>query len=289
MFLRDSPEPMLDIEYAKCDMVCMNRLKNSMESLPDIRMIQRENQTKNSYFWDNAVRQPEPGLVVQQTLKGSAFIEDSTGRRLVKAGQAMLFRYGEKSCYGLDRDCERPYELCWTYLVGSVGLLEIADGIRREFGSVVRMRMDGEAGLLMRRLHQDFSSGNLPNRFYSAECAYRLLISIYREQVEDTRGNDPVSYGRHLLESRFRSPFNLKEWSEKIGISREHFTREFHQRYGETPAAYLRRLRLEHAHILLKNQTLNLQDVAAASGFASAQTFHRAYKNYFGVSAGQQR
>ncbi|MEX2605971.1 MAG: AraC family transcriptional regulator [Kiritimatiellia bacterium] len=267
----------------------MNRLIISMESLPDIRIIQREKQTKNSYYWDNAVRQPEPGLVVQQTLKGSAFIEDSSGRHLVKPGHAMLFQYGEKSCYGLDRDCERPYELCWTYLVGSAGFMEIAAAIRREFGSVVRMSIDGEASLLLRRLHQDFNSGNLPNRFYSAECAYRLLISMYREQVEETRGNDPISYGRHLLESQFRSPFNLKEWADKIGISREHFTREFHQRYGESPAAYLRRLRLEHAHILLKNRTLNLQDVASASGFASAQTFYRAYKTYYGVSAGRQR
>lgn len=259
---------------------------NSLNSLPDIRIVQREKQTKRSYFWDNARRQPDPGLVVQQTLAGSAFYEDGTGRQWVKPGQAMLFGYAEDSQYGLDENCDLPYELCWIYLAGPEGLLALASEIRRAFGSVVQMRLDGEAGLLLRRLHGDFSTGNLPNRFYLAECAYRLLISIYREQVEDTCGNDPIAYGRHLLESQFRSPFNLKEWSDRIGISREHFTRGFRERYGETPAAYLRRLRLEHAHILLRNRTLNLHDVAAASGFASAQTFHRAYKTHFGVPAG---
>lgn len=267
----------------------MKSIQSPLDSLPDIRIIQHEIQTKNTYFWDNSRRQPERGLVVQQTLAGSAFYEDASGRYPVKPGQAILFGYGEESCYGLDKNCDLPYELCWIYLVGPEGFVDLASDIRREFGSVVQMRMDGEASLLLSRLHTDFITGNPPNRFYLAECAYRLLISIYREQVEDTRGNDPISYGRHLLESQFRSPFNLKEWADKIGISREHFTREFHSRYGETPAAYLRRLRLEHAQILLKNQTLNLEDVASASGFASAQTFHRAYKNHFGVPAGQQR
>lgn len=267
----------------------MKTEQSSLESLPDIRIIQHEIEEKKTYFWDNSLRQPDRGLVVQQTLSGSAFYEDESGRHLVTPGQAMLFGYAEDSRYGLDGDCDLPYELCWIYLVGPRGLCELAADIRREFGSVVQMRLDGEASLLLSRLHGDFVTGNHPNRFYLAECAYRLLISIYREQVENTRGNDPISYGRHLLESQFRSPFNLKEWADKIGISREHFSREFHARYGETPAAYLRRLRLEHAHILLKNQSLNLEDVASASGFASAQTFHRAYKSYFGVPAGHQR
>jgi AraC-like DNA-binding protein len=263
--------------------------QNSFQSLPDIRIVQREQQKGKSYFWHNAGRQPEQAIVLQQTLRGSAFYEDTTGKHRVKPGQAMLFRYAEESCYGLDEDCDLPYELCWAYLMGTEGLLELVSEIRREFGSVVLMRLDGEASVLLRRLHQEFITGHPPNRFYSAECAYHLMIALYREQMEDTRGTDPISYGRHLLESQFRSPFNIKELADRTGISREHFTREFHQRYGETPACCLRRLRLEHADILLKNQTLQLNDVAAASGFSSAQTFHRAYKTYFGVPAGIQR
>ena len=92
-----------------------------------------------------------------------------------------------------------------------------------------------------------------------------------------------------MLETQFRSPRNLKEWADDIGISREHFTREFHKRYEETPATFLRRLRLDHARILLRNPSLTLPDVAKASGFASAHTFYRAYKLYFGEAAGQHR
>lgn len=259
------------------------------ESLPDIRLVQMETYTKRNYFWDNARRKAEPGVVLQMTLRGSAYFEDSAGRQMAGTGQAMIFRYAEQSRYGLDEQSELPYQLCWILLTGSQGLLSLVEEIRGQFGPVLQMKEMGEAGQLLLRLHQDFQSGNVRDRFYLADCAYRLLLSLYREQIADIQGNDPISYGRHLLETQFRSPRNLKEWAEEIGISREHFTREFHTRYGETPAVFLRRLRLEHARGLLRNQTLNLPDVALASGFASPQTFYRAFKKHFGFPAGRQR
>ncbi|MDF3128646.1 AraC family transcriptional regulator [Kiritimatiellaeota bacterium B1221] len=265
------------------------KIDKPFESLPDIPLVQMERYTKCNYFWDNSVRKKGEGAVVQLTLKGSAYYEDRQGRRRVGPGEAMIFQFEEESVYGLDDACELPYEFCWISLTGGAGLLSLVQEIRSLFGSVVQMKEKGEAGQLLLRLHQDFISGNVRDRLYLADCAYRLLISLYREQIADIQGIDPISYGRHLLETQFRSPRNLKEWADEIGISREHFTREFRTRYGETPACFLRRLRLEHAQVLLRNHSLNLPDVATASGFASPQTFYRAYKNHFGVAAGQQR
>ncbi len=265
------------------------KLDKPFESLPDIPLVQKEKHTKCNYYWDNSLRKAGEGAVIQLTLKGSAFYEDPSGRKQVGPGEAMIFQFEEESVYGLDESCELPYEFCWISLTGGEGLVSLVEEIRQLFGSVVQMKEIGEAGQLLLRLHQDFLSGNVRDRFYMADCAYRLLISLYREQIADIQGNDPISYGRHLLETQFRSPRNLKEWTEEIGISREHFTREFRARYGETPASFLRRLRLEHAQVLLRNHSLNLPDVATASGFASPQTFYRAYKTYYGVAAGQQR
>jgi AraC-like DNA-binding protein len=261
----------------------------AFNSLPDIPLVATELYTKRDYFWDNAERQAENGWVIQQTLNGSAYFQDASGRQRVGKGQAMIFGYAEESCYGLDEASDLPYQLRWIHIVGHESLRVLVEEIRQTFGSVLHMSEKGEAGQLLRRLQEDFQSGNVRDRFYLADCAFRLLIALYREQISDIRGNDPVSYGRHLLATRYRSPRNLKEWTDEIGITREHFTREFHQRYGETPACFLRRLRLVHAQGLLKNQTLTLPDVASASGFASPQTFYRAYKQMYGQAPGQDR
>lgn len=266
----------------------MNREK-IFQSLPDLCHIQKETYAKRKYFYDNSRRLTETGVVLQQTLKGSAFFEDKDGRRQVGPGQVMLFGYAEESSYGLDEKSERPYQLCWVSLTGGEGLFSLVNEIRENFGSVLQMSEKGEAGQLLARLYEDFQKGNFRDRFFMADCTYRLLIALYREQVAGVQGEDPISYGRHLLQTQFRSPRNLKEWVEEIGISREHFTREFHARYGETPASFLRRLRLEHARVLLHNHSLTLPDVASACGFASPQTFCRAFKMHFGMAAGQLR
>lgn len=261
----------------------------TFDSLPDIPLIASESYSKQDYYFNNRERPPLKGVVIQQTLSGSAFYEDEDGRRQVGPGQAMIFRYAEKSCYGVDEHSELPYGLRWLLITGPESLLAIVEEIRRNFGSVLQMREKGEAGQLLWRLQEDQRTGLVRDRFYLADCAYRLLIALYREQISDIRGNDPVSYGRHLLETSYRSPQNLKEWTEGIGITREHFTREFHARYGETPAGFLRRLRLRHAQGLLSNHSLSLPDVALASGFSSPQTFYRAYKTFYGHPPGQDR
>jgi AraC-like DNA-binding protein len=262
--------------------------QNSLNQIPDIRIAAEERYSKNGYFWDNRIRKDQ-GVILQQTLQGSAFYETPTGRTLVEPGMAMLYRHGEESWYGSDERCRQPYRLRWVEITHGHGVAGLFEQIRSEFGSVLRMSEQGEAGQLMRRLVEEVRSGHRRDRLMYAETGYRLLLSVYREQIAGQQGDDPISFGRSLLETQFRSPRNLKEWAEEIGVSREHFTREFSARYGETPAVFLRRLRLEHADSLIRGHHLSLADVAFASGFASEQTFYRAYRQHFGVPAGRAR
>jgi AraC-like DNA-binding protein len=259
------------------------------EDFPTIRFAERQKYLDSSYFFDNATRREEGGLILQRTLAGSAFYDDAGGRVAVRADQAMLFAHGEDSRYGIGPREERPYVTEFLHLVPLAGVDVLFARIRRDFGSVVRMSERGEAARLARETVGEFACGRAPGRLDLAERAYRLLFAVYREQMVDSRGHDPVAFGRHLLEERFRSPLNLKEWAEEIGLSREHFSRAFLARYGENPADFLRRLRLGHARQLLRSSSLPVEEVSALSGFSSAQTFRRAYRRHFGEPAGQGR
>lgn len=260
-----------------------------MNSFSEIPILQREKQDSLSYQWDNAKRTYGEGIVIQQTLKGSVAFWEETGRREAGPGKALLFRYGEKTRYGLDADCSRPYILLYALITETPTVLSLYEDVKTNFGSVLRMEPKGEASTLLAHAHEARLRGGVRDRFADAETAFRLLLSLYREQIAERRGRDPVAYGKHLLDSQFRSPRNLKEWAEEIGLTREHFSREFHHRYGVTPAAHLRTLRLQHARLLLSNQSLTLEEVAAASGFASVKTFHRAFRSHFGKPPGRGR
>lgn len=254
--------------------------------LPEIRIVRRETHTSPAYQWDNRSRLPDQGLVIQRTLSGSCGFSRGNFRTEVVPGQAMLFQHGEDSRYGITPDSELPYVTEYMILDPGAGIGELFKGLRTRYGPVLRMATGGEAHRLLLQLLLEFNAGRPADRLSLAESSYRVLLSLYREQNQATQQRDPVAYGRHLLETRCREGKNLKEWCGEIGLSREHFSREFSARFGETPAAFLRRHRLGHAQRLLKlSPRLPLEDIATLSGFASVQTFRRAYKRRFGDSA----
>ncbi|HLP08911.1 MAG TPA: AraC family transcriptional regulator [Opitutaceae bacterium] len=238
-----------------------------------------------SYRWDNSTRGDPDQLVLQRTMSGAGFFRDATGEHLVPAQHAMLFTQREPTSYGYPAGATEPYRL--RFLAFSpTGVRLLFDRIRSDFGSVVRLPEESEAAALFDELFEGVRGRRLRDRFHESEMIYRLLIALYREQVQEARERDPVEFGLHYLRSHFRSPINLKTVAARCGITREHFIREFRARHREAPGAMLRRLRLEHARTMLAATQLGLAEVARACGFASANTFARAYRARYGRSPG---
>lgn len=271
-------------------LVAMSKRSNesSIDPFAVVHGAAEEVRRDTGYFWDNATRGDPDQLVLQRTLAGAGFFRGAGGEQLVPAGHAMLFTQREPTCYGYPEGAIEPYRL--RFLAFSpTGVRLLFERIRADFGSVVRLPEESEAAALFDELYDGVRGGTLRDRFHESELVYRLLIALYREQVQGARERDPVEFGLHYLRSHFRSPINLKGLVDKCGVSREHFIREFGARYGEPPGAMLRRLRLEYARTMLAATELAVAEVARASGFASANTFARAYRARFGISPVERR
>lgn len=87
------------------------------------------------------------------------------------------------------------------------------------------------------------------------------------------------------LESNFKAPLNLKEVAEKAFLSPYHFHRIFKAVTHETLAGYLRRLKLEYAAQRLFYNEESITEIALTLGFASSQSFAKAFRQYFGIKA----
>lgn len=240
------------------------------------------------YRFDNANREPKSSLVIQRTLAGAAWFRDASGTQPVPAGYAMLFTHTEPTAYGYPPAATEPYRLRFLSFSPD-GVVDLFVRLRAEFGSVVRMPDESEATALFDEAIERYRRRQFRDRLHESELVYRLLVALYREQVQGTRTSDPIEFGHHYVRNHFRSPVNLKGVAQKCGVSREHFIREFSARYRESPGLMLRRLRLEHAQAMLAGTVLSVQDVALASGFTSSNTFCRAYRTRFGHSPGAAR
>lgn len=93
-----------------------------------------------------------------------------------------------------------------------------------------------------------------------------------------------------LMTTGFRDPLTLSELSARVGLSPFHLHRLFKADTQETPAAYLNRVRLDHAaHLMIVLPDAPLLQIAFESGFSSAATFARAFRQQFQQTATEYR
>lgn len=79
-------------------------------------------------------------------------------------------------------------------------------------------------------------------------------------------------------------PMRLSELSRVARLSPFHFHRVFQVMVGETPADFVKRLRLEKAlGIMAHSRPASLTEIALSCGFASSSDFSRSFKQRFGV------
>ncbi len=110
-----------------------------------------------------------------------------------------------------------------------------------------------------------------------------------KDKVEDkvVKGNDEILMERimkvindHLSDS----DFNVEMLTSEVGISRAQLHRKMKDMTGLPVSEFIRNIRLEQAVRLLKEQKVNVTQVAYAVGFSNLAHFSTVFRKQFGVS-----
>jgi len=102
------------------------------------------------------------------------------------------------------------------------------------------------------------------------------------------RNDGRMEQVRDLLVDRVADNVRLDELAHVADVSRFHLIRLFRQRYGVTPFAFQRNLRVERARDALRFGE-SLADAAAETGFADQSHLGRAFRAVMGATPGQYR
>jgi transcriptional regulator GlxA family with amidase domain len=91
------------------------------------------------------------------------------------------------------------------------------------------------------------------------------------------------------LTDNLRRDLSVEKLARRVAMSPRNFARLFQREVGTTPAKHIENLRLEAARRQLESTKLSLEEVAGASGFASAEILRRVFARRLGVTPGQYR
>lgn len=121
-----------------------------------------------------------------------------------------------------------------------------------------------------------------------------LLIRIIQTQtvksIDDgivNISNNPISEVIDFIRLNLKENINLKSLSDKAGMSTTSFYRFFKRELGMTPIEFVLNEKIKSAKKLLKNPSIQINEVCYLSGFEDANYFIRLFKKYEGITPKQ--
>jgi AraC-like DNA-binding protein len=95
---------------------------------------------------------------------------------------------------------------------------------------------------------------------------------------------------RHLLrakdlaDARYPERIKVADMAGAAGLSKAHFSREFHRTFGESPHHYLLTRRLERAASLLRMTDWGVAEICFSVGLRSVGSFTTSFKRAYGAT-----
>ena len=127
------------------------------------------------------------------------------------------------------------------------------------------------------------------------EVLFLQLLNNYAQQHEGNTGflaalrDRRVFRALSLIHQEPEFNWTLATLGERVGMSRATLVRRFQEVVGVSPMAYIVDWRIMKAYSLVKYSATPFEEIAGATGFASARTLSRAFQRHYGCTPSELR
>ncbi|MGU3495486.1 helix-turn-helix transcriptional regulator [Xanthobacteraceae bacterium A53D] len=195
--------------------------------------------------------------------------------------------------------CPENYELTYLGLPRALVKSAMGEDPTERNTSIRHLQRGGMSEVLYRHLSALSTYGGTLNEIEASAAVkaatdmaiallsgFRLSRSGYRERME----NALVASARTYVDRHFAQPdLTSDAIAAALGCSRAHLYRAFAQQ-EETIVAYLRKVRLRHAALLLRSRhDHDIGLIAFDCGYFDLSAFGKAFKRHFGVNPSSYR
>ncbi len=242
--------------------------------------------------WD-PIKVEETDIIMLPT-GGSHWIADRPGRALIPSARA------GKACE-LGNPLFQNGKITNRLVCGMVHFdQEMPHPIMRDLPKVMHFPMLESAGpiwsvikLIDAEVSKQQGSSHIADRLTEV-----LFIQLLEQHVRTK--DEPNGFLAALRDRRVHHALSLihqdstRDWSlpslgDKVGMSRATLVRRFNEVLGVSPMVYITDWRLMKANNLIRSSALSIEQIANATGFATARTLSRAFSRQYGLTPSELR
>jgi len=157
----------------------------------------------------------------------------------------------------------------WTSAGITAGIDLTLAFLEEDHGRALAMSVARHLLLFLRRSGRQAQFSEVLKRQAREPAELRGLVSFVLEHLEESLPVERLAHG--------------------VGMSPRSFTRWCRSELGESPAAFVRRMRIEEVRRLLETTALPLKDIAVRTGIGDVSTLWRAFTQLLGVTPAEYR
>ena len=119
---------------------------------------------------------------------------------------------------------------------------------------------------------------------------YKIIYQYFIENINAWTPSVKIHYDKNVrllaeyIDRHISEPLTNRLLADLCGYSEKYFISWFRKQFGGTPYAYIKRKRMEIAHMLLSKYKYPVSLVAKQVGYSDPYTFSKAFRSFYGSS-----
>jgi transcriptional regulator GlxA family with amidase domain len=154
-------------------------------------------------------------------------------------------------------------------------------------GGGVNAALDLSVYLIERFCGHEIAMQTAKSLLIETPRAWQSGFSIVPLKTDHT--DDTISSAQEWMHRNFAKTFPLEAPARRVGMSVRNFVRRFKEATGDSPLAYLQKLRVAAAKRMLESNHKSMQEISDAVGYQDVAFFRSLFQRHTGVSPSAYR
>ncbi|MDW8574120.1 AraC family transcriptional regulator [Staphylococcus shinii] len=245
----------------------------------------------SSYRWHGLHRGEKDVYIFQYTTRGYGAISIDEKIYQLAKDDAFFVRVPSNHCYYLPNHSSE-WEFVYFTIYGEE-VSRLFNRIVSTHGNILKFPINSEPITHIIETLQKIDAVGIKHGYESSSCAYTFMMKCleYLEYGLQKSNNYPLPTVKaiNFIENHYQQDITLDDIVAVTGLSKYHFSRQFHKVVNDTPINFLTKIRIKNSLILLTKSSQSIESIAYEVGYASSNYFSKVFKKIVGITPNNYR